>query len=410
MDIKLLYQQANELNVQAMALLTEYEGKEADMPADKKAQVDALLNQVQEQLDAAKREEETQERIAKAKEHKSRLGEITHRPNVYGARLDNPEVVPDEMAKKHIKAAVNYWMTGETAEIKALAVGSPATGGYLVHDTFLNQILMAQKAVLAIRRIAKVLPPVPVGSVVVPTAIPLSDAGNNSETGEIVFDTIEPFGSRKLTPREYDKGILISTAMLRNPAFDIETWMRDQMAQAFSRKEEYDFISGDGNSKALGILNTPGKVSFTTAAANTVDADDVINWIYALPSSYAATAKILCNRAFIRKIRTMKTGLGDYVWQPGLQTGVPNKILDTPYELSDRFDDGLDANDAWEANAEIAVVGDWSYYWIVDALDMYIQRLDEKYATTKQVGFIGTKSTDGMCVLPEAFVTLKVKA
>ena len=85
-------------------------------------------------------------------------------------------------------------------------------------------------------------------------------------------------------------------------------------------------------------------------------------------------------------------------------------ILDTPYEHSDRFDDGLDANDAWEDNAVVAVIGDFSNYWIVDALQMSIQRLVELYAETNQTGFIGRKESDGMIVLTEAFYALKVKA
>jgi HK97 family phage major capsid protein len=50
---------------------------------------------------------------------------------------------------------------------------------------------------------------------------------------------------------------------------------------------------------------------------------------------------------------------------------------------------------------------DFSYYWIVDALDMEVQRLVELYAETNQVGFIGRLETDAMPVLEEAFVRLK---
>ena len=74
------------------------------------------------------------------------------------------------------------------------------------------------------------------------------------------------------------------------------------------------------------------------------------------------------------------------------------------------FDDGLDANDAWEASAKIAVIGDFQYYWIVDSLNFTLQRVDELYAETNEVGFIGRKEADGQAVLAEAFYALKVKA
>jgi len=51
--------------------------------------------------------------------------------------------------------------------------------------------------------------------------------------------------------------------------------------------------------------------------------------------------------------------------------------------------------------------GDFSFYWIADALDMQIQRLDELYAESNQVGFIGRLETDGMPVLEDAFRRLQ---
>ena len=51
----------------------------------------------------------------------------------------------------------------------------------------------------------------------------------------------------------------------------------------------------------------------------------------------------------------------------------------------------------------VGIVGDWSQYWIADALDMTVQRLVELYAATNQVGLIGRMESDGMPVLGEAF-------
>ena len=52
----------------------------------------------------------------------------------------------------------------------------------------------------------------------------------------------------------------------------------------------------------------------------------------------------------------------------------------------------------------VGILGDFSNYWIADALSMQVQRLNELYAETNQVGFIGRLETDGAPVLEEAFV------
>jgi HK97 family phage major capsid protein len=56
----------------------------------------------------------------------------------------------------------------------------------------------------------------------------------------------------------------------------------------------------------------------------------------------------------------------------------------------------------------VGILGDFSYYWIADALDMQVQRLVELYAATNQVGFIARREVDGMPVLEEAFVRVKL--
>ena len=45
---------------------------------------------------------------------------------------------------------------------------------------------------------------------------------------------------------------------------------------------------------------------------------------------------------------------------------------------------------------------------LADALSMQVQRLNELYAETNQVGFIGRLETDGAPVLEEAFARVKL--
>ena len=42
----------------------------------------------------------------------------------------------------------------------------------------------------------------------------------------------------------------------------------------------------------------------------------------------------------------------------------------------------------------IGILGDFSHYWIANAMNMQIQRLNELYAETNQVGFIGRLETE----------------
>ncbi len=433
LQIKRLYDEANGLHVQAKAILTEFDGKE--MPQEKSVEVDKLLDQVEAKTTEAKR-------LERAMAQDSFLNDPANPKGIFGANQDTPEIKvmwggrtldADEVKElqtaakfsafvnvlnpAYQKALKRYMRFGASElsndERKALAAGEGPAGGYLVQDTYWNGLIVKAGEMSAMRRICTVLPPVPSGAVVAPAEDSVfTDAEWTTELATGNEDIVDPFGQRKLQPHPLAKRVKVSNQLLRVPTFDVEAYNRDRLGYKFGVTQENGFINGSGAQQPRGLLNTPSLPTWTTDASNVVDCDDVINWVYKLPAAYAASPKtrILSNRAFIRKVRQMKNGLGDYVWQPGLQMGSPNRILDVQYEVSDRFDDGLDANDAWEDNAVIAVIGDFSYYWILDALQMSIQRLVELYAETNQTGFIGRMESDGQAVLAEAFYALKVKA
>lgn len=402
--IKKLYQEAGELHKQALDILSEWDNK--DMPADKAQQVDTLLDQVEQKTAEAKRLERATEMGTALNEPATRLPS----PQTSGEAQTNGEAVEAKAAySKFLKLGLSRLAA---TELKALSAGDDQAGGYIsVPDQHRDELITKQREMSAMRRIARVLPPIPGGSSVTPSEEnDLSDAEWTTEIKTGNADTVKPFGRRVLTPHPLAKRIKVSRTLMRSARFDMEAWVNDRMAYKFAVPEENAFINGSGAAQPLGLLNTSDLPVFTTAGSLAVTGDDVINWVYSLPARYAPGATILCNRAFIRKVRLLKGTDNNYLWQPGLQGGSPSRILDTPYEVSDRFDDGLDANDAWEASAKIAVIGDFQYYWIVDSLNFTLQRVDELYAETNEVGFIGRKEADGQAVLAEAFYALKVKA
>lgn len=56
----------------------------------------------------------------------------------------------------------------------------------------------------------------------------------------------------------------------------------------------------------------------------------------------------------------------------------------------------------------VGILGDFRRYWIADGQLAEIQRIEELYAATNQVGFIGRFKVDGMPVLEEAFARVKL--
>jgi len=101
-------------------------------------------------------------------------------------------------------------------------------------------------------------------------------------------------------------------------------------------------------------------------------------------------------------ITKLKDGQGQYIWRQSVRDGEPDSLLGLPIVMSEW------APNTFTTGQYAGLLGDFRNYWIADALSMQIQRLNELYAETNQVGFIGRLETDGAPVLEEAFVRVKL--
>ena len=61
------------------------------------------------------------------------------------------------------------------------------------------------------------------------------------------------------------------------------------------------------------------------------------------------------------------------------------------------------------ASNKAILYGDYSYYWLADREGRSLQRLNELYAATDQIGFKITQRVDGRLILSEAVKCLKMK-
>jgi len=101
-------------------------------------------------------------------------------------------------------------------------------------------------------------------------------------------------------------------------------------------------------------------------------------------------------------IRRLKDGNSQYLWKAGISTDRPDTILDFPVHESEY------CPNTFSSALYVGILGDFSFYWIADALDMTVKVLNELYAETGQIGYIGRAETDAMPVHETAFVRVKL--
>ena len=323
-----------------------------------------------------------------------------------------PASKPQELRARpeYEKAFASYLSSGSVSEMLALRADSDAEGGYLVPHSTINSLIQAVDNLTVVRSLTTRIRNTG-GSVGVPSLD--ADPADSDWTTELATgseDSTMAFGKRELTPHPLAKRIKVSNKLLRSAVLDVESLVRDRLAYKFAVTEENAFINGSGSGQPLGLFTasangiSTGRDESTGNTTTAIAADGLINAKYKLKQQYqaAANTRWLFHRDGVKMIRKLKDGNGQYLWQPGLSRDRGDTILDVPVVQSEyvpsTFTTGL----------YVGLIGDLRFYWIVDALTMTMQRLVELYAETNQVGFIGRLECDGMPVLEEAFVRVKL--
>jgi HK97 family phage major capsid protein len=216
------------------------------------------------------------------------------------------------------------------------------------------------------------------------------------------------FGKRALTPNQLTKLVKVSMKLLRTSAIPVEGLVRERLAFKFAAAQENNFLNGDGSNKPLGVfyadvngISTSRDVS-TGNTTTAISADNLIEVKYSIKQQYRGNAQWIFHRDAIKEISKMKDGDGQYLWRPGLAAGQPDVLLNLPVNESEY------APNTFTTGQYVGILGDFKYYWIAEMFGMEIQRLNELFAQTNQVGFIGRMWSDGAPVLESAFARVKL--
>jgi HK97 family phage major capsid protein len=293
-------------------------------------------------------------------------------------------------------------------EKRALQADADVAGGYILAGAMLGELVEVEGQESAMRRIGRVLDPIDVDELPVPTLEnQLNDGEWVSELGTGTDDTTAPFGNRTLRPHPMLKRIKVSRRLLRMGGSNAVDIVNRLLASIVASSQEKKFIQGLGAGEPYGLLNTPGLPVYTAVFSGVIDMDDIRNWVFRLPARFMKNARILTSTDFIRKV----FGIVDDDGQP-----VFGEFKGKLHNVTVEFTDGMPAivdpvTDALVAGEFAAVIGDFSNYWIVDGKDTtQIQRLEELYTETNEVGFVIRQETDGLAVNANAFYALKIKA
>lgn len=294
--------------------------------------------------------------------------------------------------------------------LAALEQGTDPDGGYLVPpQEFVAALIRKVDDLVFIRGLATKFTLTQAKSLGIPSLdTDPSDADWTQEIGAVTEDTAMKFGKRELSPELLAKLIKVSMKLLDTGAIPVEALVIDRLAFKFGVTEEKAYMTGSGAKQPLGLftasdngISTNRDVSedMTTTA---ITYDGLINTKYFLKGQYWNQAQWLFHRDAMKQIVKLKDSQNRPLFIESIRVGEPDQILGRPIIMSEF------APNTFTSGLYVGMFGDFSKYWIVDALNMSLQRVVELYAVNNQIGFIARKETDGMPVLEEAFARIKL--
>ncbi|HEY9059336.1 MULTISPECIES: phage major capsid protein [Pseudobacteroides] len=318
-----------------------------------------------------------------------------------------PEIVQQE-SEKTGRASKGYndafWKNMRSKNsydvLNALHIGTDSEGGYLVPDEYEKTLVSALEDVNIMRGLATIIN-TSSGDKQIPVVASRGTASWVAEEGAIP-ESDDSFGLITLGAHKLATMIKVSEELLNDNVFNLEGYISKEFARRIGAAEEAAFINGNGTAKPTGVIGS-GEVGVTAASSTVLTLDEVIDLYYSLREPYRNNAAWLMNDATIKAIRKLKDGNGQYLWQPALQAGQPDTILNRPVKTSSSVP-------TIQAAAKTIAFGDFKYYWIADRQGRSFQRLNELYAVNGQVGFRATQRVDGKLTLAEAVKVLQMKA
>ena len=323
---------------------------------------------------------------------------------VLASRPGKPEGGKTGRASDEYKQA--FWAAirghGSRAALRnALQVDTDSEGGFLVPDEYERTLVKSLEDANIMRTLCTNIR-TDSGERKIPVVASTGTGSWVEEEGDIP-ESDDTFGQITLSAHKVATMIKVSDELLRDSVFDIQSYIAGEFARRIGACEEGAFITGDGTHKPTGLLHaTNGAGVGVTTAGATFTADEVIDLVYSVRSVYRPNAVFLMNDSAIRALRKLKDGSGQYLWQPGLREGEPDRLLNHRVYTSAYMPEIAAGN-------KPILFGDFKSYWIADRDGRSFQRLNELYAKTGQVGFLATERVDGRLVLPEAMKCLQIK-
>lgn len=379
--IRALFEERQRVAAELRAFVEAAEGREfTGEETAKYKRLNVGLDTLDERIAAGLKDVEREERSA---EFKSSIEQLTGTEEPAG-----PDMSESRMWLDLVQGRTNVAEFGaiQRRDDVNLLAGTATEGAETVPTTTrgtLVEFLRENAAVVAGN--AQVVNTASGEDMVFPTVTSYSVATIVAEAGAIGRDAPQ-FGTVTLQAYKYGVQVVVSHELEQDSAVDVVDFVRRQGLEALSRGMGAHFADGSGSSQPNGVANSTNVLELAGTAA--VTADELIDIYHDIATPYRNRAVWIVKDSTLAAIRKLKDGDNQYLWQPGLQAGEPDRLLGRPIFT----DDGIPA---LGTNNQAIVFGDMSGYAVRMAGPIRVERSEHANWSNDLVSYRFLARADG---------------
>ncbi len=305
----------------------------------------------------------------------------------------------DTEALKNMGAEYVKWGAKGT---KVLGDQTGATGGFLVPEPVLNQLIKLDPEAEIVWPRADIVPmanrtiEVPgfdtTGSTPGETNMIPGVRGYWTETGTHKTETEMRFTSIKLVAHEYSGWIPIKEALLADSAISVAPLVTNAFRQACQFYRDEAFLDGNGTGQPQGVVDAPGTLVVPRQTAGTITYLDLVNMKqHLLPSSWNRAMWIF-NIMCYTPLELMQDPAGHYIWTENARDGSPTRLKNFPWTFTEKTPTlGIQGD---------VILADWSWYYIGDKQEISVAMSEHVRFLQNQVVYKFVMRLDGQEKLP----------
>lgn len=349
-----------------------------------------------------------------ARERAAKIEAALAKPQEVDERIARPgrseEFVSEERA---YRKAFDSWLRGHELgmeerkvlqkgrqEFRDLTVGTGASGGYLVPESFSNKIFEHRKYFGGVRDVAGSLTTASGADMPWPNNDDTGNTGAWLGEGGTVTELDVTFGARTLKAfKATSKMVQVSWEAMQDSAFNLEEFLGRKFGERIGRLENTAFTTGTGATQPEGFVTNGTTVA--TGTNDTTKLVDIVSLIYAVDRAYRINGAFMMHDLIISHLRKEQATTGEFVWQPSAQAGEPDRLFGYPVTPNNDM-----ASTPTTDAAKVAAFGDFKNgYMIRDVMGISVIRLNERYAENMLTAFFAVARVDGQPVYQSGATT-----